>query len=970
MKRMLFNVAYSEELRVAIIDEKKLLNFDVELLLKEQKKGNIYRGVITKVELSLEACFVDYGCDRQGFLPFKEIDVNILKKAYKNTAGTQEDTGDNFWFNKLKSQPKALHGQSIIIQVEKDERGNKGAAVTTMISIPGRYLVLMPNNPKVGGISRKISGEDRDELRQIISALNIPQDAGIIIRTAAIGRSQEELQWDVNYLLKLWQSIESIAYDNTASVQSNLIYQESSLIIRSIRDYFSPDIEEILVDDELVYKEAKAFMMQIMPEYVDLIKLYTIGIPLFSRFFVEQQIESMYSRVVELSSGGSIVIDRTEALTAIDVNSAKSNKASDIEQNALNTNLEAAEEATRQIRMRDIGGLIVIDFIDMDDNRNQKELEQFIKQQFALDRARVQFTKLSKFGLMEISRQRLQASLEEYTSLSCPRCMGSGNIRATESYALYLMRIIQENLAKSNHSIYSLQIQLPVDIATFLLNEKKHEIDKMEARYNIKVILIPNLHLESPSYRIKKTAKDSPESAIKSYKAIDDIPDNNYQFLKNSEERQKQNNKNQLTQHLIQKYQNMPVKIYRDGSVMQLVGGLFDRIVKWSKKIFSLKQDHIDNFANNNFAHTSNNQQKDIINHNDNNKQKPNNKSLTKNNHHHVNSNSGSSSNQKNFTKNSQGVDSFKINNNMNAVNPSQNALNSVNNNESSTIINNSTTMPPNNQSAFPNTKKKFRDNPRNNTSSNYNSGMSNGSDKSFQASSQNNKYIDDKPLGSNKLNELNVAISANDISVQTNGNNTHNLHKEINNKNYNIRNINHDQYNSFALQSNNNDKVNSNLNVATLINVLPNNSDKNTNTLAIDPVVFSFNHPIIATEDHQVTNDHNMSHSNQSQTHIIQNSAIIANIADKHTEEKDDNNISSTYLYNIMHAENEYNQINTDVKKLDDFIVRSNQFLAEEQKRHEQLEAYDKWIKRSVDQNALNFNEDNNYINIDNGKK
>lgn len=486
---MLFNATYAEELRVAAVEGQKLINFDIETSSKEQRRGNIYKGFVTRVEPSLEACFVDYGTDKQGFLPFKEIDFRYLPEV--NGQRSRD-------FSKLPL------GTELIIQVEKDERGNKGAALTTYITLPGRYLVLMPNNSRAGGISRRIEGEERDELKALMTQLEVPHGMSVILRTAALGRVVEELQWDLTYLTRLWEMIVAASKEKGAF----LIYLESSLVIRSIRDHFSPDISEVLIDTEEVYHQARKFMSLVMPNFADRIKLYHDDVPLFSRFQIEHQIESAYSRTVTLPSGGVIVIDHTEALTSVDVNSAKANKGADIETTAFLTNLEAAEEVARQLRLRDLGGLVVVDFIDMENPRNQRELENHFKLQLGLDRARIQMGKLSKFGLLELSRQRLQASLDESSTITCPRCAGVGTIRGIESSALHLLRIIQEEVVKNSSQLSALHVQLPIDVATYLLNERREDVAKIEARMKVKIVLIPNVHLNSPQHKIKKLSYD------------------------------------------------------------------------------------------------------------------------------------------------------------------------------------------------------------------------------------------------------------------------------------------------------------------------------------------------------------------------------------------------------------------------------------------------------------------------------
>ncbi len=489
MKRMLFNATHSEELRVAIVDGQKLIDIDIETAGREQRKSNIYKGVITRVEPSLEACFVNYGEDRHGFLPFKEISRQYFKEGVE--AG------------KARIQDVVKEGQELFVQVEKEERGNKGAALTTFISLAGRYLVLMPNNPRGGGVSRRIEGEERQELREALDKLEYPKGMSIIARTAGIGRSVEELQWDLNYLLQLWTAIDGAGKSASGAF---LIYQESSLVIRAIRDYFSPDIGEVLIDTDEIYDQAKQFMQHVMPDLMNLVKRYRDDIPLFSRFQIEHQIETAYSRMVPLPSGGAIVIDHTEALVSIDVNSARSTRGTDIEDTALRTNLEAAEEVARQLRLRDLGGLIVIDFIDMEKANNQKEVENRVKDSLHLDRARVQMGKISRFGLMELSRQRIRPALNEGSHTTCPRCNGTGVIRDTESTALHVLRILQEEAMKEGTA--NVQAQVPVDVATFLLNEKRSEIYKLEARLKVSILLIPNRHLETPHYEITRLRHD------------------------------------------------------------------------------------------------------------------------------------------------------------------------------------------------------------------------------------------------------------------------------------------------------------------------------------------------------------------------------------------------------------------------------------------------------------------------------
>lgn len=505
MKRMLFNATQAEELRVAIVDGQKLVDLDIETPAKEQRKSNIYKGVITRIEPSLEAAFVEYGAERHGFLPFKEV-----TRAYFRSG---VDVG------RARIQDALKEGQELIVQVDKDERGNKGAALTTFISLAGRYIVLMPNNPRGGGVSRRVEGEDRNELRDIIDQLPVPQGMSVIGRTAAIGRNAEELGWDLNYLLQLWRAIEDAAKLQNGAF---LIYQESSLVIRAIRDYFHQDIGEILIDTESVCEQAQQFMGHVMPQNVSRIKLYRDDVPLFSRFQIEHQIETAYSRSVSMPSGGAVVFDHTEALVSIDVNSARATRGADIEETAFNTNLEASDEIARQLRLRDLGGLIVIDFIDMESGRNQREVETRLRDALRYDRARVQMGKISRFGLMELSRQRLRPSLGETAHNPCPRCHGTGHIRGTESTALHILRIVQEEAMKDNTA--SVNAQVPVDVATFLLNEKRVDLQMAEARHRVSVMVIPNAHLETPNYSVVRLRHDDlnrAEPLAASYNLVD-----------------------------------------------------------------------------------------------------------------------------------------------------------------------------------------------------------------------------------------------------------------------------------------------------------------------------------------------------------------------------------------------------------------------------------------------------------------
>ena len=523
MKRMLVNATQAEERRLAIVDGQKLLDYEIEIEGREQRKGNIYKAVVTRVEPSLEACFVDYGEDRHGFLPFKEISRNYF------TPGVP--------VNQARISDVIREGQELMVQVEKEERGNKGAALTTFVSLAGRYVVLMPNNPRGGGVSRRIEGEDRAELKENMDQLEYPAGSSIIARTAGIGRSAPELQWDLNYLIKLWTAIEGAGKGGKGAF---LIYQESSLVIRAIRDYFNSDIGDILFDTDDVYEQARQFMAHVMPEHEHRVKRYRDDAPLFSRFQIEHQIESAYARTVQLPSGGAIVIDHTEALVSVDVNSARAIKGGDIEETATRTNLEAADEVARQMRLRDLGGLIVIDFIDMEESRNRRDVENRLRDALRQDRARVQFGTISKFGLMEMSRQRLRPALSEGASIPCPRCGGSGHIRDTESSALQILRIIQEESLKD--STASVLCQVPVDVASFLLNEKRSEISKIEMKQRINVLLVPNKTLETPNYRLERLKHDDPrlDGIEASYKLAEDIEDPTTVTRRNQEKHNKQ----------------------------------------------------------------------------------------------------------------------------------------------------------------------------------------------------------------------------------------------------------------------------------------------------------------------------------------------------------------------------------------------------------------------------------------------
>ncbi|WOB09485.1 Rne/Rng family ribonuclease [Piscinibacter gummiphilus] len=508
MKRMLINATQQEERRLAIVDGQKLMDFETEIEGREQRKGNIYKAVVTRVEPSLEACFVDYGEERHGFLPFKEISKNYFR--------------DGTDVRNARIQDAIKEGDSLLVQVEKEERGNKGAALTTFVSLAGRYLVLMPNNPRGGGVSRRIEGEDREELKENLDQLEYPKGMSLIARTAGIGRTAPELQWDLNYMLKLWTAIDAASKEGKGAF---LIYQESSLVIRAIRDYFTADIGEILIDTDDIYEQAHQFMTHVMPEAAPKVKRYRDDAPLFSRFQIEHQIETAFSRTVNLPSGGAIVIDHTEALVSVDVNSARSTRGSDIEETATRTNLEAADEIARQMRLRDLGGLIVVDFIDMEESKNRREVESRLRDALRQDRARVQFSSISKFGLLELSRQRLRPALSEGSHITCPRCNGTGHIRDTESSALQILRMVQEEAMKDNTA--AVHVQVPVEVTSFLLNEKRPEITKIELKQRVTVLLVPNKHLETPNYKLERLRHDDPrlENLQVSYSMIEEPDD-------------------------------------------------------------------------------------------------------------------------------------------------------------------------------------------------------------------------------------------------------------------------------------------------------------------------------------------------------------------------------------------------------------------------------------------------------------
>jgi ribonuclease E len=504
---MLINASQPEEVRVALVDGQRLYDLDIENRGREQKKASIYKAKITRVEPSLEAAFVEFGSERHGFLPLKDTSRSYFKKT---EGGGKPNIADVL-----------SEGQELIVQVDKEERGNKGAALTTFVSLAGRYLVLMPNNPRAGGVSRRIEGEERDLLRQALSKLQIPEGMGVIVRTAGIDRSQEELQWDLDYLLQLWDAVQRASETERTPA---LLYQENNVVLRAIRDYLRSDVGEVLIDQAEAFAEASAFIEQVMPNYKDRIKHYDDPIPLFSRYQIESQIESAFQHEVKLPSGGSLVIDPTEALVSIDINSARATKGADIEETALNTNLEAAEELARQLRLRDVGGLIVIDFIDMTNSRNQRSVENKMREVLDADRARVQTSRISRFGLMEMSRQRLRPSLEEITTEVCPRCSGQGRIRDTKSLALTILRVMEEEALKEKSSI--VRAIVPMNVASYLLNEKRRDVAEIEQRTGIHVVIVPSAQLETPQYEIQRIREDNAaaEMGVASYELAEAPP--------------------------------------------------------------------------------------------------------------------------------------------------------------------------------------------------------------------------------------------------------------------------------------------------------------------------------------------------------------------------------------------------------------------------------------------------------------
>ena len=559
MKRMLINATQPEELRVALVDGQRLYDLDIEATGREQKKSNIYKCRIVRIEPSLEAAFVDFSAERHGFLPFKEIARSLFKSR---------NSEDNRGRISIKDELEV--GQEYIVQVEKEERGNKGAALTTFISLAGRYLVLMPNNPRAGGVSRQIEGNDRSDAREAMSTLEIPQGMGLILRTAGVGKSAEELQWDLDYLKVLWDSIKTTAKEKAGPF---LIYQESEVIIRAIRDYLRNDIAEIWIDDNDIFHRARDFMQQVMPHNLHKLKLYSESDPLFSRYQIEGQIETAFAREVQLPSGGVLIIDHTEALTSVDINSARATKGEDIEETAFNTNLEAADEIARQLRLRDLGGLFVIDFIDMVNSRNQREVENRLRDGLKVDRARVQTGRISRFGLLEMSRQRLRPSLGESSHIPCPRCDSQGTIRGVKSLSLAVLRIIQEEAMKELTA--KVVAQLPVDAATFLLNEKRQSIRDIEQRLDVEIIISPNPSMETPQYQVQRInlSESAADPAQKeSYKFAEIRQDNPADVITSDDRRSPE--RPALTQVIPEK----PVPTAKQGRGKSLISRLFGRL--------------------------------------------------------------------------------------------------------------------------------------------------------------------------------------------------------------------------------------------------------------------------------------------------------------------------------------------------------------------------------------------------------
>ncbi|WP_417658377.1 ribonuclease E [Pseudidiomarina sp.] len=570
MKRMLINATQQEELRVALVDGQRLYDLDIESPGHEQKKANIYKGKITRIEPSLEAAFVDYGAERHGFLPLKEIAKTYFPSGYS-------------FSGRPNIKDVISEGQEVIVQIDKEERGQKGAALTTFISLAGSYLVLMPNNPRAGGISRRIEGEERSELKATLDALNLPNTMGLIVRTAGVGKSQEELEWDLNVLLHHWEAIEKAANSRPAPF---LIHQESNVVFRAIRDYLRRDIGEVLIDNPKIFEQVREHVTLIRPDFVNRVKIYQGDVPLFNHYQVESQIESAFQREVRLPSGGSIVIDPTEALTSIDINSARATKGGDIEETAFQTNLEAAEEIARQLRLRDVGGLVVIDFIDMTPARHQREVENRLRDSLKQDRARIQCARISRFGLLEMSRQRLRPSLGEASNHVCPRCTGHGTIRSAESLALSILRLIEEEALKDN--TIQIQAQVPVTVATYLLNEKRQSIFDIEKRHDVSVLVIPNQHLETPHFDVKRLRSDELDEA-NSFTLIEKPEDTTTEIVLNKD---KPRFEEPALKGLQAPAAPAPTAAADKPAAQKTAGpGLLTRLGKWLSALFSSEDD-------------------------------------------------------------------------------------------------------------------------------------------------------------------------------------------------------------------------------------------------------------------------------------------------------------------------------------------------------------------------------------------
>jgi ribonuclease E len=574
MKRMLINATQSEELRVALVDGQQLYDLDIESPGHQQKKSNIYKAKITRIEPSLEAAFVDYGAERHGFLPMKEIAREYFPKGYT--------------FQGRPNIKEVLReGQEVIVQIDKEERGQKGAALTTFISLAGSYLVLMPNNPRAGGISRRIEGDERTDLKTSLNKLELPKGMGLIVRTAGVGKDYEELDWDLNVLLHHWKAISEAAETKPAPF---LIHQETNVILRAIRDYLRRDIGEVLIDRPKTFESVKKHIEVVRPDFLSKIKLYTNDVPLFTHYQIETQIESAFQREVRLPSGGSIVIDPTEAMTSIDVNSARATKGSDIEETAFNTNLEAAEEVARQLRLRDLGGLVVIDFIDMTPVRHQREVENRMRDAVKQDRARIQLGRISRFGLLEMSRQRLRPSIGETSQGVCPRCNGTGHVRSVESLALSILRLMEEEAIKENTQ--HVQAQVPVPVATYLLNEKRRSVFHIEKHHGVNILIIPNPHMDTPQYEVIRVRTDESVEEASYERTITEASVEEAVMPKFDKQAAKRDEP--ALQGMSSPKQSAPLTAVKPVAPVAPVkesAGLFDGLIKWGKSLFAAEEE-------------------------------------------------------------------------------------------------------------------------------------------------------------------------------------------------------------------------------------------------------------------------------------------------------------------------------------------------------------------------------------------